>query len=131
MAHNSVEPLRMKSSMIIYLYYILYILISQDVTLLPYSTLYRILEVSVEHLRRVWHADRGLLLLRTPCSVPFGFAHVLLVDTNPLSGRVVIFSGLCSPNIPRYFLDFAHTQTTNNHTIPMHIHQRNKQTVIF
>ena len=29
-------------------------------------------EVSIEHLRRVWHADRGRLLLRTPCPVPYG-----------------------------------------------------------
>ena len=28
--------------------------------------------VSIEHLRRVWHADRGRLLLRTPGPVPFG-----------------------------------------------------------
>ena len=40
--------------------------------------------VSIEHLRRVWHADRGrLLLLRTPGPVPFGLAYVLLVETNP------------------------------------------------
>ena len=30
--------------------------------------------VSIEHLRRVWHADRGRLLLRTPGPVPFGLA---------------------------------------------------------
>ena len=29
-------------------------------------------EVSIEHLRRVWHADRGRLLFRTPDPVPFG-----------------------------------------------------------
>ena len=28
--------------------------------------------VSMEHLRRVWHADRGRLLLRTPGPVPLG-----------------------------------------------------------
>ena len=28
--------------------------------------------VSIDHLRRVWHADRGRLLLRTPGPVPFG-----------------------------------------------------------
>ena len=37
-----------------------------------------------EHLRRVWHADRGRLLLRTPGPVPLGLAYVLLVETNPL-----------------------------------------------
>ena len=34
--------------------------------------------VSLEHLRRVWHADRGRLL-RTPGPVPLGLAYVLLV----------------------------------------------------
>ena len=28
-------------------------------------------DVSIEHLRRVWHTDRGRLLLRTPGPVPF------------------------------------------------------------
>ena len=35
------------------------------------------------HLQRVWHADRGRLLLRTPGPVPLGLAYVLLVETNP------------------------------------------------
>ena len=39
--------------------------------------------VSIEHLRRVWHADRGRLLLWTPGPVPLGLAYVLLVETNP------------------------------------------------
>ena len=39
--------------------------------------------VSIEHLRRVWHADRGRLLLRTPGPFPLGLAYVLLVETNP------------------------------------------------
>ena len=53
------------------------------------QTLYRtrpfieFLVVSIEHLRRVWHANRGRLLLRTPGSVPLGLAYVLLVETNP------------------------------------------------
>ena len=33
--------------------------------------------VSIEHLQRVWHADRGLLLLRTPGPVPLCDLHVL------------------------------------------------------
>ena len=37
--------------------------------------------VSIEHLRRVWHADRGRLLLRTPDPVPSGLAYVLLIET--------------------------------------------------
>ena len=39
--------------------------------------------VSIEHLRRVWHSDRGSLLLRTPGPVALGLAYVLLVETNP------------------------------------------------
>ena len=39
--------------------------------------------VFIEHLRRVWHADRGRLLLRTPGPVTLGLAYVLLVETNP------------------------------------------------
>ena len=39
--------------------------------------------VSIEHLRRMWHADRGRLLLRTPGPVPLGLAYVLLFETNP------------------------------------------------
>ena len=49
-------------------------------------------EVSIEHLRRVWHADRGRLLLRTPGPVPLGLAYVLLVETNPFFELVVIFT---------------------------------------
>ena len=33
-------------------------------------------------LQRVWHANRGRLLLRTPGPVPLGLAYVLLVETN-------------------------------------------------
>ena len=48
-------------------------------------------EVSIEQLRRVWHADRGRLLLQIPGPVPLGLAYVLLVETNPFSELVVIF----------------------------------------
>ena len=58
--------------------------------------------VSIEHLRRVWHADRGRLLLRTPGPVPLGLAYVLLVETNPFPNLSLFYR-----NIPRYFLDFA------------------------
>ena len=40
--------------------------------------------VSIEYLRRVWHADRGRLLLRTPGPVPLGLAYILLLETSPL-----------------------------------------------
>ena len=36
--------------------------------------------VSIEHLRRVWHVDRGRLLLRTPGPVPFGICKCSLVE---------------------------------------------------
>ena len=45
-------------------------------------TFYQIL-VSIEHLQRVWLANRGRLLLRTPGPVPLGLAYILLVETNP------------------------------------------------
>ena len=47
--------------------------------------------VSIQHLRRVWHADRGRLLLRTPGPVPFGLAYVLLVETNPFPNLSLFF----------------------------------------
>ena len=37
--------------------------------------------VSIEHLRRVWHADRGRLLLRTPGPVPFGICKCSFIET--------------------------------------------------
>ena len=37
--------------------------------------------VSIEHLRRVWHADRGRLLLRTPGPVPYGICKCSFVET--------------------------------------------------
>ena len=55
------------------------------------SAFYRILRGFLEHLRRVWLADRGRLLLRTPGPVPLGLVYVLLVETNPFSELVVIF----------------------------------------
>ena len=37
--------------------------------------------VSIEHLRRMWHADRGRLLLRTPGPVPYGICKCSFVET--------------------------------------------------
>ena len=54
-----------------------------DQTLYRTRPLTEIWVVSIEHLRRVWHADRGRLLLRTPGPVPLGLAYILLVETNP------------------------------------------------
>ena len=41
------------------------------------------IKVSIGHLQRVWHANRGRLLLRTPGPVPYGIEYFLLVETNP------------------------------------------------
>ena len=49
------------------------------------------LDLLLEHLRRMWHANRGRLLLRTPGPVLFGLAYVLLIETNPFSELVVTF----------------------------------------
>ena len=38
-------------------------------------------EVSIEHLQRVRHANRGRLLLRTPGPVPFGICKCYFVET--------------------------------------------------
>ena len=40
--------------------------------------------VSIEHLRRVWHAGRGRLLLRTPGPVPFGICKCSIVETTDI-----------------------------------------------
>ena len=50
--------------------------------------------ISIEHLRRVWHAERGRLLLRTPGPVPLGLAYVLLVETNPFP-NLSLFYRIC------------------------------------
>ena len=47
--------------------------------------------VPIEHLRRVWHVDRGRLLLRTPGPVPLGLAYVLLVETNPFPNLLLFY----------------------------------------
>ena len=56
--------------------------------------------VSIEHLRRVWHADRGRLLLRTPGPVLLGLAYVLLVETNPFPSKLVVILPDYAPRIP-------------------------------
>ena len=69
---------------------------STDQTLYRTRPLTEFWVVSIEHLRRVWHADRGRLLLRTPGPVPLGLAYVLLVETNPFPNlslfyRIMLF----------------------------------------
>ena len=72
--------------------------------------------VSIEYLRRVWHADRGRLLLRTPGPVPLGLAYILLVETNPFPNLSLFYRTMLS-NIPRYFLDFAYNQSCQKDNI--------------
>ena len=52
---------------------------------------------------------RNLVLSPSPRNSEnnLGLAYVLLVETNPFSELVVIFSEPLTSNIPRYFLDFA------------------------
>ena len=63
----------------------------------PDQTLYRTRPftefwvVSIEHLRRVLHADRRRLLLRTPGPVLLGLAYGLLVETNPFSNLSLFY----------------------------------------
>ena len=73
--------------------------------------------VSIELLRRVWYADRGRLLLRTPGPVPLGLAYVLLVETNPFPNlslfyRTMLFeypsvlSRFCMSSLVLHYIDF-------------------------
>ena len=86
----------------------------QFVTLMPnlafllYLTFYQIL-VSTEHLRRVWHADRGRLLLRTPGPVLLGTFICSSCSDQSFSRTCRCFSALCTSNIPRNTLDIACT----------------------
>ena len=52
---------------------------------------YKWIQVSIGHLQRVWHADGGRLLLRTPGPVPLGLAYVLLVETNPFTNLSLFY----------------------------------------
>ena len=82
------------------------------------QTLYRtrpseIWVVSIEHLRRVWHADRGRLLLRTPCPVPLGLAYVLLVETNPFPNLSLFYRTMLFeyPSVLSRFCPLANLRT--------------------
>ena len=67
--------------------------------------------VSIEHLWRVWHADRGRLLLRTPGPVTLGLAYVLLVETNPFPNLSLFYRTMLFeyPSVLSrfYFLDIV------------------------
>ena len=55
------------------------------------QTFYRFWEVFIKHLWRVWHADRGRLLLRTLDPVLLGLADVLLFPNLSLFYRTMLF----------------------------------------
>ena len=66
--------------------------------------------VSIEHLRRLWHADRGRLLLRTPGPVPLGLAYVLLVETNTFPNLSLFYRTMLFeyPSVlSRFYLDLT------------------------
>ena len=54
-------------------------------------------EVSIEHLRRMWHANRERLLLRTPDPSLWDF-HMFYLMRPILFPNASLFSGLCSSN---------------------------------
>ena len=62
---------------------------------------YRQILVSIEHLQRVWHADMGRLLLRTPGPVPLGLAYIQLVETNPFPNWVAVVTPTDRPKSVR------------------------------
>ena len=65
-------------------------------------------------MRRAWHADRGRLLLRTPGPVLLGLAYVLLVEVNPFSELVVIFTDYATRKLTRVNIgEYWHNITEN------------------
>ena len=64
-------------------------------------------EVSIEQLRRAWHADRGPLLLRTSGIDPCWTCICSTCWDQSFSRNCRYLFGLCTSNVPRYFLDFA------------------------
>ena len=66
----------------------------QYMTLLQNFAFYFFTRGSIEHFGREWQANRGCLLLQTPCPSSFGTAYAQLVE--------VIFSRICFD-----FLDFT------------------------
>ena len=71
--------------------------------------------VSMEHLQRVWHANRGCFLLWTPGPVHFGICMCSNVETN--LSRTCLASGLS--NIPRYFCFAQSWQGSLKHVLAL------------
>ena len=64
-------------------------------------------EVSIEHLRRVWHADRECVHFRIPASVPRCGICLYSTCWDQISRTCCVFTRLFSLNTPRYFLEFV------------------------
>ena len=62
-------------------------------------------EVSIGNWRRLWHADRGRLLLRTSGPVPFWTCICSSCCDQSFFRACRYIFGLCTSNTPRYFLD--------------------------
>ena len=65
-------------------------------------TFHKIL-VSLEHLQRVWHADRGRVLLRTPGPVPLWDLQVFYC-WDPISPKLVLFPDFWVSNVLLFLL---------------------------
>ena len=68
-------------------------------------------DVSIEHLQRVWLANRERLLFRTPGPVQFGNCICSNVDT--ILSWTCLVSGLRISNVPRYFHFALYVRTPN------------------
>ena len=72
-----------------------------------------LLEVSIEHLQQIWHANIGRLHLRTTGPSHIWDLHfVLLGETNLFPELVVIFSGLYTSKTPGTFSIFLSINCT-------------------
>ena len=77
-------------------------------TLISNLTFSELRVVSMEHLRRVLHANRERLLFQTPGPVPFRTCMCSTCWDQSFSRTYRNFGWLCSLNIFRYFLHFAY-----------------------
>ena len=69
--------------------------------------LHRLWVVSIEHLKRVWHASRERTPLRTPGSVPHCGTCLYSNCWDQIPRTCHVFTRLFTSNTPWYFLDFA------------------------
>ena len=82
-------------------------LFTNSMTFIPILTLIDSRVVSMEHLQRVWHANKeSSLPFWTPCSVPF-LSCLCSNCRDQLCRTCRVFSWLFTLNNPRHFLDFC------------------------